>query len=137
MNFLMLLKPKDTVQYLRESNTLRQGIEKMRVHGYTAIPVISDDGQYVGTVSEGDFLYFILDQRDNSIKTKEQHHIRDILRPNFNPAVRINVSMDVLLERALNQNFVPVTDDYGVFIGIVTRQDIIRHFIRTSKDISL
>ena len=41
--------------------------------------------------------------------------------------------MDVLLERALNQNFVPVTDDYGVFIGIVTRQDIIRHFIRTSK----
>lgn len=137
MNFLMLLKPKDTVQYLRESNTLRQGIEKMRAHGYTAIPVISDDGQYVGTVSEGDFLYFILDQRDNSIKTKEQHHIRDILRPNFNPAVRIDVSMDVLLERALNQNFVPVTDDYGVFIGIVTRQDIIRHFIRTSKDISL
>ena len=137
MNFLMLLKPKDTVQYLRESNTLRQGIEKMRAHGYTAIPVISDDGQYVGTVSEGDFLYFFLDQRDNSIKTKEQHHIRDILRPNFNPAVRINVSMDVLLERALNQNFVPVTDDYGVFIGIVTRQDIIRHFIRTSKDISL
>lgn len=133
MNFLMLLKPKDTVQYLRESNTLRQGIEKMRAHGYTAIPVISDDGTYVGTVSEGDFLYFILDQRDNSIKTKEQHHIRDILRPNFNPAVRINVSMDVLLERALNQNFVPVTDDYGVFIGIVTRQDIIRHFIRTSK----
>lgn len=133
MNFLMLLKPKDTVQYLRESNTLRQGIEKMRAHGYTAIPVISDDGQYVGTVSEGDFLYFILDQRDNSIKTKEQHQIRDILRPNFNPAVRINVSMDVLLERALNQNFVPVTDDYGVFIGIVTRQDIIRHFIRTSK----
>ena len=133
MNFLMLLKPKDTVQYLRESNTLRQGIEKMRAHGYTAIPVISDDGQYVGTVSEGDFLYFILDQRDNAIKTKEQHHIRDILRPNFNPAVRINVSMDVLLERALNQNFVPVTDDYGVFIGIVTRQDIIRHFIRTSK----
>ena len=73
MNFLMLLKPKDTVQYLRESNTLRQGIEKMRVHGYTAIPVISDDGTYAGTVSEGDFLYFILDQRDNSIKTKEQH----------------------------------------------------------------
>ncbi len=133
MNVLMLLKPKDTVQYLRESNTLRQGLEKMRVHSYTAIPVISDDGKYVGTVSEGDFLYFILDRRDNSIKTKEQHHIRDILRPNFNPAVRIDVTMDALLERALNQNFVPVTDDYGVFIGIVTRQDIIRQFIQMNN----
>ena len=129
MNFLMLLKPKDTVQYLRESNTLRQGIEKMRVHGYTAIPVISDDGTYVGTVSEGDFLYYILDQRNNSLKAKEKHLVRDILREGFNPAVRIDVTMDELLERAMRQNFVPVTDDFDTFIGIVTRQDIIRNFI--------
>ena len=80
MNVIMLLKPKTTVQYIFEDNTLRQGLEKMRAHSYTAIPVISQDGKYVGTVSEGDFLYFILDRRDNSIKTKEQHHIRDILR---------------------------------------------------------
>ena len=37
--------------------------------------------------------------------------------------------MEELLNRALVQNFVPVTDDLGTFIGIVTRQDIIRYFI--------
>ena len=57
MNVIMLLKPKTTVQYIFEDNTLRQGLEKMRAHSYTAIPVISQDGKYVGTVSEGDFLY--------------------------------------------------------------------------------
>ena len=120
MNVLMLLKPKETVKYIYDSNTLRQGMEKM---------VISESGRYVGTVSEGDFLYYILDKRDNSILTKGKHYIRDILRPDFNPAVRVDVSMDTLFERAENQNFVPVVDDLGTFIGIVTRQDIIKYFI--------
>lgn len=131
MNVLMLLKPKETVKYIYESNTLRQGLEKMRAHSYTAIPVISEDGRYVGTVSEGDFLYYILDMRESGMKSQEKHNIRDILRPDFNPAVRIDVSMDELLERAQNQNFVPVTDDRGKFIGIVTRQDIIKYFVKT------
>lgn len=129
MNVLMLLKPKETVKYIYDSNTLRQGMEKMRAHRYTAIPVISESGRYVGTVSEGDFLYYILDKRDNSILTKGKHYIRDILRPDFNPAVRVDVSMDTLFKRAENQNFVPVVDDLGTFIGIVTRQDIIKYFI--------
>ncbi|MBQ1838914.1 MAG: CBS domain-containing protein [Ruminococcus sp.] len=129
MNVIMLLKPKTTVQYIFEDNTLRQGLEKMRAHSYTAIPVISQDGKYVGAVSEGDFLYYILDQRNNSLKAKEKHLVRDIMREGFNPAVRIDVTMDELLERAMRQNFVPVTDDFDTFIGIVTRQDIIRNFI--------
>ena len=129
MNVLMLLKPKSTVKYIFDTNTLRQGIEKMRAHSYTAIPVISEDGKYVGTVSEGDFLYYMVDLRNNKITEKEKHSVKDIIRRDFNPAVRIDVSMDEVLRRAESQNFVPVVDDRGTFIGIVTRQDIIRYFI--------
>ena len=125
----MLLKPKDTVKYIYDTNTLRQGFEKMRAHSYTAIPVISEDGTYVGTVSEGDFLYYIVDLQNSAIREKEKHSVKDIIRKNFNPAVKIDVSMDELLNRAVNQNFVPVVDDRGTFIGIVTRQDIIKYFI--------
>ena len=129
MNVLMLLKHKESVQYIYENNTLRQGLEKMRAHSYTAIPVISDDGKYVGTVSEGDFLYYLVDLRAGEVKNQKKHHIHDILRKHFNPAVKIDVSMDELPDRAVNQNFIPVTDDLGTFIGIVTRQDIIRYFM--------
>ena len=134
MNVLMLLKPKDTVQYIYDTNTLRQGFEKMRAHSYTAIPVISEDGTYVGTVSEGDFLYYIVDLRNSAIQEKEKHRVSDILRRDFNPAVKIDVSMDELLNRAVHQNFVPVTDDWGTFSGIVTRQDIIKHFIQSKEN---
>lgn len=130
MNIVMLLKPKESVKYIYENNTLRQGLEKMKAHSYTAIPVISENGKYVGTVSEGDFLYYILDKDTKGMKGQEKHYVRDILRKNFNPAVKIDVKMEELLSRAINQNFIPVTDDRGTFIGIVTRQDILKYFIK-------
>ena len=133
MNVLMFLKPKETVKYIYENYTLRQGLEKMMAHSYTAIPVISRDGRYVGTVSEGDFLYYIVNENIEGIKEQEKYSVRDIIRKDFNPAVKINVSMDELLQRSMSQNFIPVTDDTDIFIGIVTRQDIIRYFISNSK----
>ena len=53
MNVISLLTPKASVAWLYEDFTLRQGLEKLRHHGYTAIPVLARDGRYVGTVSEG------------------------------------------------------------------------------------
>ena len=126
MNVISLLPPKASVAWLYEDFTLRQGLEKLRHHGYTAIPVLARDGRYVGTVSEGDFLWSLLDQGDNSLRTQEKQYLKTILRPGFNPAVRIDVTMEELIEQSLHQSFIPVVDDRGAFVGIVTRQTIIR-----------
>lgn len=126
MNVISLLTPKAQVAYLYDDFTVRQGLEKLRVHGYTAIPVLARDGRYVGTVSEGDFLWNILDQQDNSLRAQEKLPLSHILRKNFNPAVRIDITLTELLDRAMRQSFIPVVDDRGAFVGIVTRQNIIR-----------
>ncbi len=130
MNVLMLLKPKSEIEYLTDTCTLRQGLEKMRAHGYTAIPVISKEGLYVGSVSEGDFLWHIVEYEAeiDCIRKCQNYKIREIMRPEWITAVTINVSMETLIEKAVNQNFIPVTDDRGYFIGIVTRKSIIEAF---------
>ena len=51
--------------------------------------------------------------------------VRQIMRPDFIPAVTANVDTDTLIRRASEQNFIPVTDDRGTFIGIVTRKSVI------------
>lgn len=132
MNIAYFLLPKNTVAYLYDDYTFRQGLEKMRYHGYTAIPVITRDGRYAGTVSEGDFLWRLLSQEDARrplpMKELEDLRIRDILNVDAYPPVRITVSMEELLSSAMQQNFIPVVDDLGNFTGIVTRKDIIRYF---------
>ena len=40
MNILFFLKPKSEVSYLYDDYSLRQSLEKMERHGYTAIPII-------------------------------------------------------------------------------------------------
>ena len=42
-----------------------------------------------------------------------------------NRPVKADADMEDLIERAMEQNFVPVVDDQGHFIGIITRRDII------------
>lgn len=55
MNILFFLTPKSEVAYIYEDYTIRQALEKMEYHKYSAIPIISKDGKYVGTITEGDF----------------------------------------------------------------------------------
>ena len=132
MNVAFFLKPKGTVTYLYDDCTFRQALEKMRVHGYTDIPVIDRDGKYRGSLSEGDILwYLVLDDGDISVVTMKKTsdlYVSDILNTKKNPAVRITCSIDELIQRAMNQNYVPVVDDMNNFIGIVTRRDIIKHY---------
>lgn len=127
-SIVFLLTVKAFVSYLDEHCTIWQGLEKMRHHGYTAMPVVADDGTYVGTVSEGDFLWHMLDRGMSAMKPEEEYSIASIVRKGWNPAVKIDTTMDELLLRVMEQNFVPVIDDRGKFMGIITRKDIIKYY---------
>ena len=137
MNIAFFLTPKNDVAFLYDDFSLRQGLEKMLHHGYTAIPVITRDSKYIGTVSEGHFLRYILRDggkglSDAGMRKLENVTIAQVLLPKStpNPAVRITQTTMELLVQAMHQNFIPVVDDYDSFIGIVTRKDIINYFYR-------
>lgn len=135
MNVAFFLRPKFNVTYIYENDSIRAGLEKMKYHGYTAIPVINDKNEYVGTVSEGDFLWYLVDeQKENlqkvDLRSVEDKKIKDILKKDRDPSIGITVSVEELLTRAMKQNFVPVVDDSGIFIGIVTRKSIIEYFVK-------
>lgn len=125
MNLLFFLKPKQEVCTLHKNFTMRQAVEKLRQGGRSAVPVIDEEGKYCGIVSEGDFLRKILENED--VKSWELIPLTDIMRRDYR-SVNVTTDLEGLLNYAANQNFVPVVDDRGMFIGIVTRQDIIRYF---------
>lgn len=140
MNIAFFLKPKNEVEYLYDYYSVRQGLEKMCYHGYSSIPVLDKDGKYVGTVSEGNFLWYIVkgENAENGndyqveIQNLEDTKIEDIMKKGKNPPVKITSDMDKLLSRASEQNYVPVVDDRGYFIGIITRSDIIKYFCKNT-----
>ncbi len=128
MNITFFLLPKIKVEFLLEDFSLRQAIEKMEYHRYSVVPVLSKDGKYLYSLSEGDILYAMT---KNKLKFEDLTKIRleSIKRDRDVKPVSINSSMDDLVKLIVDQNFVPVVDDRGVFIGIITRKAVINYLL--------
>lgn len=123
-NILSLLTPKDKVAYIESDMSIRQGLEKLRAHGYSAIPVLNKDGTYYGVVSEGDFLWDIMKDNVVTIQELESKKIKDIIRKNV-PSCKIDVSYEELVKLITSYNFVPIVDDRNILMGIITRKSIL------------
>lgn len=127
MNIAAMMIPKVATVFLHESDTIRQGLERFTVRGYTAIPVLNQQEQYVGSVSEGDFLRHILKTQTADLKAHENERIGSIVRRDFCPPLSIDADYDQVVAAALNQNFIPIVDSRGTLCGIVTRRSLIAY----------
>ena len=127
MNILFFLTPKNDVAYIFENETLRQTIEKMEHRKFSCIPILNPEGKYVGTISEGDLLWGMKNLNITDMKSAEDIPVMAIQRRATYKPVHVDCDMEDLLDRAINQNFVPVVDDKKGFIGIVTRKDVLAY----------
>jgi CBS-domain-containing membrane protein len=130
MNVAFFLTPKHEVAWVSAEATLGQALEHLRARRHSAVPLLDSHGGYVGTLTEGDLLWH-LEQADRPWReVAETTPLLSVARHMDYLAVRIEAEIEALIARALDQSFVPVVDDRGVFVGIVRRQLIIEHCAR-------
>lgn len=135
MNILFFLKPKNEVEFIYDDDSLRQVMEKMEYHRYSAIPLISrQHGTYIGTVTARDLLWFVKDEHNLSVKESEEISVMHVNRDHDNLPVDADADMEDLIDKIANQNFVPVIDDSNIFIGIITRRDVINYLVDKVKN---
>ena len=126
-NILFFLTPKAMCAFLYDDYTVRQALEKMEVANYAALPILNRRGEYRGTLTEGDLLWAMKNMCYMDMRQAEAHRIMEITRKKDHVPVKVTTSMHDLVERAINQNFVPVVDDKDTFIGLITRKAIIQY----------
>ena len=126
-NILFFLTPKAMCYHLMADDTLRQALNRMEAARYAALPILDRKGEYCGTLTEGDLLWALKNKCALDIRAAEQVRIMEIAHRKDNTTVKVDATMDQLLERATKQNFIPVVDDKNTFIGIVTRRSIIKY----------
>ena len=117
--------PKSLVEYVTVDHTVRQAFEKMRYHRYVAIPVIDGEGRYVGTLHNDDIFAYFLDSGSFDARSAEGDRVGEVINKDYLLPVYHDASMDQLIEKVSEHNFVPVVDDRGCFVGIILRRDIL------------
>lgn len=128
MNILFFLTPKAMCAYVDADDTIREAMGRMEASGYTALPILDRAGGYCGVLTEGDLLWAVKRLCVMDLRQTEQHGISEIRPRRKIQPVRVDTRVEDLLSVAAEQNFVPVVDDKGAFIGIVTRRSILKYF---------
>lgn len=126
-NVLFFITPKSQTTYLTSDFSIRQALEKIKYHRYTSVPIIDKFGKYVGTITEGDLLWFIIENNILDIRKLEEIKLSEVKRNRDNFAVNVSSKVGDLFSIITNQNFVPIVDDSNVFIGIITRKSVIKY----------
>ncbi|WP_248929309.1 CBS domain-containing protein [Paenibacillus hamazuiensis] len=127
MNIAFFLVPKEEVVYLSPNSTIRQALERMEYHRYSAVPLINEEGKYVGTITEGDLLWKLKRSPEIGFEHTHKVNLTDVPQHMNIKPVRIDAQMEDLITLATVQNYVPVIDDNEVFIGIIRRREIIEY----------
>lgn len=138
MNIASLLLPRSMLIYLYEDFSIRQAIEKMKYHGYASMPVLTRDNQYVGTLTEGDLLWFLVDREfclQGGLYEMEKFSIKEAMRGKHDAPVRIDTKLEDLIARAIVNDFVPVVDDRDSFIGIIKSGTVLAKLAKERKQL--
>ncbi|HEY9573950.1 MAG TPA: CBS domain-containing protein [Lachnospiraceae bacterium] len=125
MNILFFLIPKNNVAYVYDNFTVKEVLESMQQHTFSCVPMLNMEGKYVGSITEGDLLWGFHNRGETPIELIETKTVMHLPRKRDYEAVNVNASMEDLVSKVKNQNFVPVLDDEKSFIGIITRKSVI------------
>jgi CBS domain-containing protein len=128
MNILAFVKPKNDVIFVYDNDTLKDALAKLESHRFTSIPVLNKEGNYIGTITEGDLLWNIKNITNFNMKHAEKMLVKELKRFRDYETIQITANMNELITKATMENFVPVVDQHDLFIGIVTRKAIINYF---------
>ncbi|ANF97283.1 CBS domain-containing protein [Paenibacillus bovis] len=134
MQISYFLLPKEQVAYITSSISMMEAMEDLERHHYTAIPIIDEEGKYVGTLSEGDLLWKLKNSFNLDFEAMRDIPISQLQRRVHNESVEITANMEDMLTLAADQNFVPVVDSMGIFLGIIRRKDIIAYYTDNITD---
>jgi CBS domain-containing protein len=133
MQVAFFLTPKSEVLWVPAAASLDEALQLMNGARFSAVPLLHLDGRYAEVLTTTDVLWQLVGAEEHWRRVLPRTSVLRVARRNSYRAVHVDAEIETLIERAVEQNFVPVVDDRDVFIGIVTRRKILDYLARGSK----
>ena len=134
------------VIWVTKDATFREMAAALREHRVSAFPVVDDDRKVIGVVSEADMLNkeALIDEPGviaGILHHRDQAKARGITAGDLMTTAVVAVRPDDTVEHAAKLMYdravkrLPVTDESGRLVGIISRADVLSVFDRMDKDI--
>ena len=123
--------------------TVREALAVLAEHRVTALPVLDRDGALVGVLSEGDLVRDLVGDdprahaRPAPTVDRRRHLVSEVMAAQpvtVRPATDVSTAVRVLVSRGFKS--LPVLDDAGDLVGVVSRSDVVRVLARSDEEIA-
>lgn len=119
-----LVKPADEVAVILESNTLSHALLLMTSNKYSVVPVIDNKSRMKGLISMPLIIEAIMGIEDVQFDKLGDIRVEEVMDTDY-PVVREDFELEDVLRMLIHASFVTVVDENFVFLGIVTRHEIL------------
>lgn len=118
------LTPAEKLAALIDSHNADHAILVLSQITYSRIPVVTYDRRFVGTIGLRDILAYQMEQG----LTDEQMASTDIVHMTKKDVAVVAPDYNIteVLHKLVDEPFLPVVDDEGMFKGIITRKSILK-----------
>ncbi len=120
---------------IREGTTIGEALKMLMDHRITGMPVVDDDGKMVGVVSEFDIISQLSPHLTSSNDMKSELFRAPVQFSRKVKSVKESTSLSAVIKRFVNKSYrrLPVIDDHGRLVGMITRRDLMRVFYYRAK----
>ncbi|GAA2899262.1 CBS domain-containing protein [Streptosporangium fragile] len=160
----MQVKVKDVmtrqVASVNGATPFKDVAEVLIAHGVSAVPVVDGEGHVIGVVSEADLLHkeefrerYYREGYQPPLRARMRHHLgqegdhgREKAQGDTAaelmtaPAVTVQPYASIVTAMRLMEEYgvkrLPVVDGEGILVGIVSRRDLLKVFVRTDADVA-
>lgn len=118
------LTPARNLAVLIDTHNVDHAILVLSQISYTRVPVVTDQMKYVGTISLTDILSYQMKQDYSD----EVFSSMDIVHMTKTDGERLGKDYTVteVLHKLVEESFLPVVSEDGIFEGIITRKSILK-----------
>ncbi len=123
-----LSTPKSKVISVYSDTSVESALKIMLKSHFTMIPVLErESDRYIYSLSTSDILARFAETED--IESVKKETISSIAIGRLIVPCRMDTEVEILTDLVVNQNYVPLVDEDGKFVGLVTRKAVINYLV--------
>ncbi|WP_297815397.1 cyclic-di-AMP-binding protein CbpB [uncultured Lactobacillus sp.] len=122
------LIPASRIAFVQEDNPLYHAFLILTKVKYAKIPVLDSKQRVVGLLSLAMITDKMLTPDDITIDALSELKVKDVMQVKFDTINMVQTELETQLHLLVDNAFLPVVDDEGVFQGLLTRREWIKAF---------
>ncbi|WP_251716376.1 cyclic-di-AMP-binding protein CbpB [Lactobacillus agrestimuris] len=122
------LVPASRIAFVQDDNPLYHAFLILTKVKYSKIPVLDKKRRVVGLLSLAMITDKMLTTDTISIDPLNELKVKDVMQTDFDKINFVDTTLETQLHLLIDNAFLPVVDDNGVFQGLLTRREWIKAF---------